>query len=94
MAFPTFNESSPRERAAGDDRSKNIKLIMDRIPDSVNVVKFIIIIITNFLGKYGAKKLDPLKRPKCGKFQVPPKVREGVRQMVEAENFFDNSLYN
>jgi len=40
----------------GDRQAKEFKHIMSRIPHPVNLVsKFIIIIITNFTGKSGAK---------------------------------------
>lgn len=73
---------------------------MNRIPNPVNLVsKFIIIIVTNFTGKSGAKNQAAAKeKMTSGKMQIfhsaPPQVIGSLKSRSrEKEKFFDNQCY-
>ena len=73
---------------------------MNRIPAPVNLVsKFIIIIITNFTGKSGAKNQGAAKgKREIRKMQIfrsePTQGTGGLKsRRRERENFFDNHCY-
>ena len=73
---------------------------MNRIPTPVNLVsKFIIIILTNFTGKSGAKNQGAAKeKMEIRKMQIfrgaPPQVTGGLTSRSGGrENYFDNQCY-
>jgi hypothetical protein len=73
---------------------------MNRFPNPVNLVsKFIIIILTNFTGKSGAKNQGAAKeKMDIRKMQIfrsaTPQVTGGLKSRSgERDNYFDNQCY-